>query len=113
MSDVHTLDVGRDFSRFPGGRYKQDGRFSGEVFRETLLLPALRREAKTRVVLDSTLGYGSSFLEEAFGGLAREHDITFSEFMEKCELVSEDQLLLREIQQYLLDASQPSLAKVS
>src|SRR5271170_4668971 len=59
----------------PGGRYISDGPFSGEWFRNEILGPAvaaaLESEDKVKVELDGTAGYGSSFLEEAFGGLIR------------------------------------------
>lgn len=70
------IHVARDFSRFPGGRYKKDGPYSGEAFREEMLVPALLEALKSNSVveveLDGTAGYASSFLEEAFGGLVRE-----------------------------------------
>jgi hypothetical protein len=70
-----TIHVGRDFSRTPGGRRYTDGPDSGELFRERLLLPALKQAVssggKVSVVLDGPRGYLSSFLEEAFGGLVR------------------------------------------
>ena len=70
------INVATDFTRYPGGRYRQDGDFSGEEFRDDVLVPALRkaRATSTRVVvvLDGATGYPSSFLEEAFGGLVRE-----------------------------------------
>jgi len=54
---------------------KEDGEYSGEEFRKRLLAPglqdAVRKKAYLTVVLDGTMGYGSSFLEEAFGGLVR------------------------------------------
>jgi hypothetical protein len=65
------INIALDFSKFPGGRYRRLGKFSGEEFREDRLLPALRAGEKVEVVLDGTAGYGSSFLEEAFGGLVR------------------------------------------
>jgi hypothetical protein len=59
----------------PGGRYVSDGLFSGEWFREEVLRPAVSHAIesgeKVRVDLDGAPGYGSSFLEEAFGGLVR------------------------------------------
>jgi hypothetical protein len=64
-----------DFALSPGGRYIADGAFSGEWFRDDILVPALRAaieaSAVLRVELDGTSGYGSSFLEETFGGLIR------------------------------------------
>ncbi len=68
---TYTIEVARDFSRFPGGRYISDGRFSGEEFRDRLLVPALNSGQKVRVVLDDVAGLPASFLEEAFGGLVR------------------------------------------
>lgn len=69
------ISIADDFSKYPGPRYEQDGLDSGEKFRKTVLIPALR-DAQARgvvltVVLDHVAGYGSSFLEEAFGGLVR------------------------------------------
>jgi hypothetical protein len=64
-----------DYAPSPGGRFKSDGPFSGEWFREEVLRPALAAAIQTgdklTVELDGTSGYGSSFLEEAFGGLIR------------------------------------------
>ncbi len=67
-----TIDIGKDFSRFPGGRVRSDGPFSGEAFREDFLIPAIRDYETVSVRIDSVLGYGSSFLEECFGGLVRQ-----------------------------------------
>ena len=68
-----------DFNRrrlltIPGGRFREDGNSSGTAFREDFLVPALRATdvAIVRVCFDEVAGFGSSFLEEAFGGLIRE-----------------------------------------
>ncbi len=66
------LNIAKQFSRSPAGRYLSDGPFSGQAFRENFLLPALRQSESVEVQLDGALGFGSSFLEEAFGGLVRE-----------------------------------------
>lgn len=71
-----TLSIANEFSKTPGGRYRHEGPFSGQQFREELLLPrfedALKAKVKLYVDLDGGYGYPSSFLEEAFGGLVRE-----------------------------------------
>lgn len=68
----------RDFTTTPGPRYSRLGDGSGEEFRKVHLVPAFEqaREKGVRLVvdLDGTSAYGSSFLEEAFGGLARAFD---------------------------------------
>jgi hypothetical protein len=70
-SDDFMISIARDYSETPGGRYVQDGPFSGERFRDELLAPALRDHSRVEVDLDGALSLGSSFLEEAFGGLVR------------------------------------------
>ena len=64
------INIAKDFSDVPLGRYPGDGNFSGERFREELLRPALQK-GNVAVNIDGTEGYGSSFLDEAFGGLVR------------------------------------------
>lgn len=65
------LTVATDFSKSPAGRFFTDGPNSGQRFREELLYPALQ-SGKVEVDLDGVLTMGSSFLDEAFGGLVRE-----------------------------------------
>lgn len=65
------IRIAKDFSRAPAGRYRDDGPRSGQVFREEHLVPALKKDNEVIVYLDEVEGYGSSFLEEAFGGLVR------------------------------------------
>jgi len=78
-----TILIADEFSRYPGGRFREDGPNSGEEFRDDLLVPALN-EARVAggtvfVELDGTAGYASSFVEEAFGGLVRERQFTARE----------------------------------
>jgi len=64
-----------EFTATPGPRYRSEGKYSGQEFREEFLEPRYKKarsEGKTLIVdLDGTAGYASSFLEESFGGLAR------------------------------------------
>ena len=72
-ANVKTISIANDFSRFPAGRFRDDGKASGTEFREDILAQALRDTQFDKVVVnfDGVAGFGSSFLEEAFGGLVR------------------------------------------
>lgn len=65
-----SISVLNDFSDDPFGRYPSDGLNSGERFREEFLKPALSSFNRVDVDLSGNF-YGSSFLDEAFGGLVR------------------------------------------
>ena len=71
---IKTIAIANDFSRYPAGRFREDGKSSGAAFREDHLVPALRAPdvGIVKVSFDEVAGFGSSFLEEAFGGLVRE-----------------------------------------
>ena len=77
------LNIAQDFSPVPIGRYRTDGNKSGEVFREELLYPRIRsaldKGESLEVDFTGMMGLNASFLEEAFGGLVREHDDLTSE----------------------------------
>lgn len=100
------VSVAKDFTKYPSGRYKKNGNTSGEEFREKLLEPALKSGQQIEVFLDGTIGYGSSFLEEAFGGLVRNLGFSAEELFNKIKFVSEDQLLIQEIKEYISEADQ-------
>lgn len=71
---MKTIQIATDFSDTPGARFRSDGPFSGEEFRKKMLMPLFKDESdnsKILIDLDGAEGYPSSFLEEAFGGLAR------------------------------------------
>jgi len=64
----------KDFSITPGARHILDGDYSGEDFFKRILQPAflgLKSGEVLEINLDGTDGYATSFLDEAFGGLAR------------------------------------------
>ena len=81
------IKVATDFSETPGARFATQGNFTGQEFRRTILIPAVTEAKQTGekiiIDLDGTYGYPPSFLEEAFGGLAREFpDEDFSNMFE-------------------------------
>jgi len=100
-----TIDIGVDFSPYPAGRYRKLGPASGEAFRDDLLVPALGQADIVRVLLDTSRGYGSSFLDEAFGGLIRNKKLGVADLHRKLKLVSKDEALVSEIWQYIDEAA--------
>jgi len=100
-----TISIATDFTRHPAGREKKDGPFNGELFREEFLEPPISRDEKLIIDLDGTRGYGSSFLEEAFGGLVR---LGYSPDKLKAliQFHSADESLIEEIWEYIDDAGQ-------
>ncbi|KAB7684442.1 DUF4325 domain-containing protein [Plesiomonas shigelloides] len=86
----------------PGPRYKTLGPASGEEFREWVE-NELSKSNDLTIVLDGTEGYGSSFLEECFGGLIRKG--ISPEIVKGIKLVSnEEPELIDEINDYIDDA---------
>lgn len=84
------ITVGVDFTRTPIGRYREDGPYSGQTFREDILIPALKDNDKVIIDLSGVEGYGSSFLEEVFGGLIRSEKSTGVALKDKLHIVSSD-----------------------
>ena len=98
-------NIGKAFSRFPAGRYAKDGPASGEEYREKVLLPLLDSGVTIQVELDDALGYGSSFLEEAFGGIVR-LGWRSADLLKRLQIISEDLSLIDEIEGYIREAAE-------
>jgi hypothetical protein len=87
---MKTIKIATDFSDTPLGRFPSDGDFSGQRFREEFLRPALAMEDNITVDIDGVEGYGSSFLEEAFGGLVRKRYFTVADLKKKLTIKQEE-----------------------
>lgn len=96
------LNIATDFSRSPSGRYYTDGPNSGERFREEFLAPALAVD-DVEVNLDGVLTLGSSFLDEAFGGLVREKGIAPSDLRKRLVVKSRLKTYVTKIWSYIED----------
>lgn len=87
---MKTLNIGKDFSPDPIGRYRSDGDRSGEIFREDFLKPALQSlepGEKLEIIIDDGIeSYGSSFLSESFAGVVNYGYFTKEEFIKKIEI---------------------------
>ena len=96
--------ISKDFSDTPGARFIREGEYSGELFRKKFLEPkfkeALSKNEKLIIDLDGGYGYPTSFLEEAFGGLAREYNK--KDILDTLEFISQDEpSLIEEIKEYI------------
>lgn len=98
------INIAKDYSETPAGRYVADGPYSGARFRDDILYPALKEFDLVVVDLDGALGYGSSFLEETFGGLIRDHGMTLDELNKRLIIRSSRSLYLERAKQYMSDA---------
>ncbi|MCL2219098.1 MAG: STAS-like domain-containing protein [Chitinispirillia bacterium] len=103
------IKIAKDFSRIPGARLPEEGDFSGQEFRQQILLPKLReaieKKIKLEIDLDGTAGLGTSFLEESFGGLIRIDKMDYNLVKGTLLFISnDDPEYIDEIYHYLKDA---------
>jgi STAS-like domain of unknown function (DUF4325) len=101
------INVAREFTTTPGPRKRVEGSFSGEDFLENHLRPrfqeALQAGTVLKVELDGAVGYPTSFLEEAFGGLARQFGP--ETVQAQIEITCHDEpYLVDQIRRYIRDA---------
>jgi hypothetical protein len=113
---MQCINVGKDFSDHPIGRYRDDGLESGQVFREDYLIPKLKNlneGEKLEIVLDDGVeGYGSSFLVEAFAGVVKVGFMRSEELLERLTFKYTDndfEFFEKKIKEYILEANYQSV----
>jgi ERCC4-type nuclease len=87
------ISIAKEFSDVPSGRYYADGEWTGEKFRTEYLAPKLKKADRQHPVIvniNDTEGYGSSFLEEAFGGLVRKENFSQDELNKILKIEAND-----------------------
>lgn len=94
--------------KLPGPRYRHQGKGfgeSGEEFRDEHLIPAFDRAISLCEILEvdmdgAKFGYPTSFLEEAFGGLARNRGVEL--VLENIKITcSSEPMLIEEVLHYV------------
>lgn len=105
-----TIYIAKDFSPIPGARYPIEGDYSGQEFRQNILAPKLKEAIQNNKILtvnlDGTLGYGTSFLEEAFGGLIRTDKFSFADITSHLKFICyDDPSYIDEINSYMEEAN--------
>jgi hypothetical protein len=101
------IDIGVDFAKYLGARYRADGKSSGQEFREDLLEPAFEANDLIVIGLDGIGGYSASFMEEAFGGLVRKYGLDAVNSKIRFDAV-ERAYLVPIVQQWMRDAADVS-----
>lgn len=82
------FSIAKDFSPHPGPRYARQGANSGEALRQRLMKILDSKPTKLLIDLDGTKGIGSSFLDEAFGGLVRWEHMSKNDLLKRFEFRS-------------------------
>lgn len=106
------IKISSDFSEIPSGRTIAEGDHSGEEFRDTILIQkyeeAEKKNESLEIDFDGCYGFGTSFLEEAFGGLVRKyhkHDV-----YSRLKIIStEDETIPGNVEEYLRKAEAEDL----
>lgn len=107
--DNLNINIPKDFSRCPGARYRNEGDYSGEEFREEYLVPKLKEAiengVRLEVILDGSSGYSTAFIEESFGGLIRINQFNLNDLRTHLIIISkEDESYIEDINQYIENA---------
>ena len=107
--DKLIIKIAEDYTKIPGVREEIEGDFPGEEFLSTILLPKFKQAIAERKILfidlDGTAGYATSFLESAFGGLAREYK-NYKIVLDNLEFKSQDDpFLIDDIKEYIKEAN--------
>lgn len=104
-ADTEMHSIALEFSRTPGPRKRSEGKYSGEEFLPMLTQwfdSASQHEKTLLVDLDGAAGYATSFLEHAFGGLAR--SVGADDLLNRLRLKSDEEPdLIDEITGYIND----------
>jgi len=99
-------NMASEFSVDLGPRKIEHGNFSGERFRDYILIPLIEKDSTITLDFNDVLTAPSSFLEETFGGLIRK-GFKLSDINKRVEIISEEDPWINEmIIKYLKEADE-------
>ena len=84
------INVLRDFTHIPMGRFSRDYSKSGEAFRDDILIPALLNYEHVIIELDGVHLYTSNFLHEVFNGIILKYPIEPDNLLRRLTIVTEE-----------------------
>jgi|1185.fasta_scaffold404053_2 hypothetical protein len=98
---VKTINFVNDFTDCPGGRLVIHGEYSGELFRDKYLKPALEGSDRVVLEMDGAIGFPSSFIDEVFGILSEQ--VGYDTLKSKLDIkLTDDPMALKEIEECML-----------
>ena len=102
--------IAAEFGKTPSARKEEEGKLSGIELRNNLKVLIRQNIESNELIsidMDGTAGYGSSFLEEVFGGLVRVEGFTLAELERHMVIkTTEDPDLEDEIWEDIRDAEE-------
>lgn len=107
-NDTIRINVAKQFTKLPGARYIRLGQFSGEEFRQRFLLEPIKQGKTVIVELDGVRGYGSSFLEEAFGGTVRALNLEPEDALQRLKVETSIRSWQLDVEEYIRTAKSKS-----
>lgn len=84
--ETHTLYLTQCAYMMMSTLRRHDGPNSAEAYREDILLPALQRHSRVRIVINGG-AYSMNYLDEIFGGIIRMGYFTCAELERRLEIV--------------------------
>jgi len=103
---IKKINIAEEFSDMPYGRYTVDSPDNGTRFRDDFLFPLFEGADEVHVYMDGALGYGSSFLDEAFAGLYRTKGISKDVLRKKLKLFCSQEYVVTSAWDYI-DVAKP------
>ena len=104
---METLTIAKDYSKFPGGRYSEDGEGNATDFRENYLVPMLEKNAPFILDLNGVVYYPISFIDEVFGGLVRMKRYSEEQLIDLIKFKATDSNLFRTVENILEHIKSP------
>lgn len=103
-----TYKIAIEFSRTPSARNELEGKNPGVKLRQIitpLIKECIGKGVKFYIDFDGAAGYGTSFLEEVFGGLIRVEHLEYEDLKNTlCFISKEEPDLIEECWEYIDDA---------
>ena len=101
-----TINILKDFAEMPFGRTEEHGPDNGTAFRK-ILVDALKENDVVKVDFKDLMFLpGSSFMDEAFGGLTRDEGLTESYLNKHLQIINSPETIKEEVEQEIEEGAE-------